>query len=122
MKIKNILIIEDDADQLEVLSWNLTNSGYNIISSIDSIEGISNFIKQKADLILLDLNLPFLSGETVIESLERNKILKKTPIIIISGESNVRIDNAIKKIKPLKTFKKPFLLNSLIKYIDELNK
>ena len=122
MNITNILIIEDDVDQMEILKWNIQNHGYKVIGCLDSIDGISKFVRNRPDLILLDLNLPFLDGENVIESLERNEILNNTPTIIISGEPDVRIENAVKRIDPIKVFRKPFEYIELIDYINELNK
>ncbi|HOK40686.1 MAG TPA: response regulator [bacterium] len=120
-RINNILIIEDDIDQSELIKWNLENHNYNVIGAIDSIEGLSNFIKSKPDLILLDLNLPFLNGASFYEALMRNNLLNNVPIIIISGEPEIKIKNSIEKIKPLKFFKKPLNLIELISFINSLN-
>jgi two-component system, OmpR family, alkaline phosphatase synthesis response regulator PhoP len=120
MKIKKILIIEDDLDQIELVKWNLENKGFTVFACSDGVEGIKTYVKNKPDLILLDLNLPYIDGIDIVDCLKRNNLLNEIPIIIISGTDEQNFQKAISDINPVKVFKKPFIMGQLLQYIQSL--
>jgi DNA-binding response OmpR family regulator len=86
---KKILIVDDDAELVELLSFNLKKAGFVVATAADGIEALKNAGTICPDLILLDLMLPELNGFGVCETLRRNATTAATPIIMltaISGE------------------------------------
>lgn len=83
-----VLVIEDDAGIQEFLKELLLDNGFNSEIATDGILALQNIKKSPPDLILLDLGLPKMSGETVC--LEIKKKYPDIPIIILTakGESN----------------------------------
>ena len=69
----NILIIDDEQDILDLLSYNLKKEGFSIITAKDGANGKKTAISSNPDLIILDLMLPGIDG------LELCRILKKEP-------------------------------------------
>ena len=59
---KLILIIEDEAPIVEILKFNLTKSGYRVLTAYDGAEGYRLALSEKPDLILLDVMLPRMDG------------------------------------------------------------
>ena len=57
-----ILVIEDEKDILELITFNLKNDGFNVITSIDGEEGLEKTRLYNPDLILLDIMLPGING------------------------------------------------------------
>ena len=63
-----ILLIEDDASIIRFLSLSLDKNGYKVIEARNGIEGISLFMSDNPDLILLDLGLPDTDGVDIIKN------------------------------------------------------
>ena len=83
-KQQSILVIEDDEDMNELICAILDTAGYNLISCLDGKEGISQALKHKPDLVLLDINLPELNGIEVCRNLGANDVTKNIPIIMLT--------------------------------------
>lgn len=75
MKKKDItiLLVDDEPDILEILSYNLSSEGYEIITAKNGAEGVSKAKKKLPDLIILDVMMPEMDG------IEACEIMRKTP-------------------------------------------
>ena len=82
-----ILVVEDDADLVELLSFNLKQAGFSVGTAMDGIEALKKARSLRPDLILLDLMLPELDGFAVCEILRRDSALAAVPIIILTAMS-----------------------------------
>lgn len=80
-----LLIIEDDKAIRLGLEEDLVMEGYQVDFAFDGINGLASALKQKHDLILLDLMLPGMSGLDVCRELRRQSI--DTPIIMLTAKS-----------------------------------
>ena len=67
---RTILCIEDDLDTAELISEELENRGYNVIVANNGRDGWSALLKSHPDLILSDINMPFMSGFEILEGLK----------------------------------------------------
>ena len=79
------LMIEDNDDNAELLTQLLANSGYDISWAPDGETGIKQAIKQKPDIILLDIQLPDIDGREVLKRIRASDGLKKTPVIAVTS-------------------------------------
>ena len=59
---KNVLLVEDEPDLNETISFNLDSEGYEVTSVFNGKDALNAIEKKKPDLILLDLMLPDMSG------------------------------------------------------------
>ena len=87
---KNILLIEDDKDISELISYNLKKENFNVITAYDGEEAL-NLIKDNIiGLIILDLMLPSVSGIDLLKYIKRDEKTKNIPVIIetAKGEEN----------------------------------
>ncbi len=82
-----ILIIEDERDLTDVLSYNLQREGYETLVAHDGHEGLRKAQSLLPDLILLDLMLPGVSGEAICRELRAGERTREIPIIILSAKS-----------------------------------
>ncbi len=80
---KKILIVEDDENIVEVLSFNLEKEGYEVIKAYDGREGLDAALNKTPDLILLDVMLPYMDGFEVCEKIR--KADKLIPIIMLTA-------------------------------------
>lgn len=78
---QNILLVDDEEDILEFLSYNLKKNGYNVYTATNGEEGIKLALKVKPDLIILDVMMPKIDG---IETCEQMRSISEigNPIII----------------------------------------
>ncbi len=84
MKTK-ILIIEDNEQNMYMLSYLLKSENYEVIQAYNGINGIAAAKNYKPDIILLDIQLPEMDGYTVAIKLRENEELKNTPIIAVTS-------------------------------------
>mgnify|MGYP000026364367 CR=1 FL=1 len=82
METKKILLIDDEADLIEMLKKFLEEEGYEVVSSCNGKQGLEMFEKEEPDLVLLDLALPGMNG---LEVLKRMMKKKKTLVIMITA-------------------------------------
>ena len=68
---KRILIVEDEKNIVDILSFNLSKEGYETLEAYDGEAGLQLALEQNPDLILLDLMLPKMNGFDVCRSLRR---------------------------------------------------
>ena len=80
-----ILVIEDENDIRDIITFNLKSYGYNVITSINGEEGLENTKLHNPDLILLDIMLPGINGFQFCSSIRKSKDFKNIPIIIITA-------------------------------------
>lgn len=85
MTKKTILVIEDEEPLVETLKLKLENEGFAVETAEDGEIGIQKAESVKPDLILLDLMLPKVKGEDVLQHVKKHPELKRTPVIIISN-------------------------------------
>ena len=87
MTRKKIVVIEDEPDIVEVISYNLKNEGYRVLSVDRGDEGINLIRNQSPSLVILDLMLPGMDGLSVCQQLKSDPIVRDIPIIITSAKS-----------------------------------
>lgn len=90
--MEKILIVEDDETLRDELSNLLSNSGYEVLVLTDFRNSKDEIIKLNPDLILLDINIPYLNGEVLLKSLRDDKV--NTPVIMLTS-SNKTIDEVL---------------------------
>lgn len=80
-----ILIVDDEPDILEILEYNLQNSGYETATASNGDEAIRMARQFHPDLILLDVMMPEMDGYQTIKQLRKNPELDKTIIIFLTA-------------------------------------
>src|SRR5579864_1498702 len=84
---KKILVVDDDADVVELLCFNLKKAGFAIGTAFNGVEALKKARSIAPDLILLDLMLPELDGFAVCEILRRDPATASIPIIMVTALS-----------------------------------
>lgn len=84
MKTK-VLIIEDNKQNLYLLTFLLEAHGYEVVSARDGRTGIELAEKTQPALILLDIQLPVMDGYAVASALRRSSALADTPIVAVTS-------------------------------------
>jgi len=82
---KTILVIEDNEQNLYLVTFLLIKAGCEVVAARDGREGIVRAASVMPDLILLDIQLPVMSGYEVAAELKRNPALAEIPIVAVTS-------------------------------------
>ena len=85
--MKKILIVDDEADILEILKFVLESQGYECITASDGEEGLNLAREVKLDLIILDVMMPKINGYKISRVLKYDNKYKNIPILMITARS-----------------------------------
>jgi len=83
--VSKVLVIEDNKDNLRLISAALTLSGYEVASAATGEEGIAHAISERPAFILLDINLPGIDGFETAARLRLFDSIRDIPIIAITS-------------------------------------
>ncbi len=83
--MKKVLVIEDNEDNLYLIKFILTNNGNKVIEAREGIAGVNLAIKEKPDLILMDIQLPDINGLDATKKIRSSKIDGSIPIIALTS-------------------------------------
>ena len=82
-----ILYVEDNPDNVYMLTRRLKKKGFDLIIAGDGQEGIDKAIEESPDLILMDLSLPTMDGWTATAEIKKIEEVKDIPIIALSAHA-----------------------------------
>ena len=83
--MKTLLVVDDDESIRLLLRDEFCDNGYNVVTAIDGEEGLVAFDEQNIDVVVLDLNMPKLTGEQVATKLKGKA--PAVPIIIYTANT-----------------------------------
>lgn len=82
------MIVDDDLLISKLLTTQLTNAGAKIMTAYNGKKALEKLTLEKADLILMDLNMPVMDGFTAIDELKKRNDLKDIPVIVLTNMEN----------------------------------
>jgi two-component system phosphate regulon response regulator PhoB len=82
-----VLVVEDDRSLVEVLSYNLKATGYEVLVSTDGQDGLLKAETKSPDIIVLDLMLPVVDGLDVCRRLRAQPTTREIPIIMLTAKA-----------------------------------
>ncbi len=91
--MKKILIVEDHPDMLEVLTWQMELMGYSVIAARHGKEGVEKAVKEKPQLILMDIMMPVMDGREATRMIRANPETHDIPVLaatVLFRESDLR--------------------------------
>jgi CheY-like chemotaxis protein len=110
MRSKTVLLVEDDLDIRDVLQDVLEGDGYDVVPAANGKQALDFLTLNDppgADLVILDLMMPMISGWDVLERMAKSPKLSSIPVIVVS---------AVARDKPPRAYtflRKPFTLEAL---------
>ena len=84
-KKPTILLVDDDPDIREFVTFNLAKEGYNMVTAKDGAEGVEAVKKHRPDLVLLDVMMPGMDGIEACEAIRTNPDIASTLIAFLSA-------------------------------------
>ncbi len=104
----NILIVDDEAHILQVLSLKLRNCGYEVFTAVDGEDALHQAKVNVPDLIISDVQMPYMNGLELSHALFEDSLTSKVPVIILTarGHTLEESDTDIPNVKQV--LSKPF--------------
>jgi len=85
MNKKKILLVDDDRPIIKAYSEGLEQAGFDTTIAYDGKEAMEAIKKEVPDLILLDMIMPIMGGEAVLNELEKSNLFSKIPVIVVTN-------------------------------------
>lgn len=82
-----ILIVEDEQDIADLIGFNLQRAGFEVIKAHDGVTGTETAMRERPDLIVLDLMLPGRDGYSVFRELRRDSRTMSIPVIMLTARA-----------------------------------
>jgi len=111
-----VLIIEDEEGLLEILELNFRGAGYHVLTATDGVTAWQRFDRDRPDLLVLDLNLPKMSGFRLLELVRSES---DVPVLILTAYDFAEAEE-VAHHRPDAFIKKPFDVKELMAVADRL--
>lgn len=116
---KKILIVDDSPLVLRSIK-SLLEQEYDVIAAMSGQQALDTIVTEKPDLILLDYEMPVMSGKTVFEMIKKDENIKDIPVIFLTGISDKKIIYSILQLNPADYILKPPDTKKLLNTINRV--
>lgn len=112
---KSVLIVEDEKPMQRILADKFRDKGYRVTTADNGQEGLERIKTQKPDIVIMDLLMPVMSGQNMLQELREINEFRNLPVIVLTNAGEV--DN----IRQTKTYNNAasFLIKSNVS-LDEI--
>jgi len=87
MRLATILIVEDDPCVRELLCLHLSGAGYEVLVAEDAIIGGHFLLDQRVDLLIADINMPFMDGLDLVHAIRQEPSVASMPVVFLTSHS-----------------------------------
>lgn len=87
--MSTILVVDDSPTICEVLQLQLESAGYDVLLAADGHAAIELVRTSKPDLAIVDVNMPYLSGDEFVAAMRSDKATKDIPVIFLSSREDL---------------------------------
>jgi CheY-like chemotaxis protein len=112
-----VLTVDDDLATRRLIKIVLELEGLEVLEAIDGFDCLDKVKHEKIDLILLDINMPGITGWDVLRNLRDNPQFAHIPTVLVSGE--MPDHRLIRELNPTAFIRKPFDIEDLATQVKE---
>jgi two-component system chemotaxis response regulator CheY len=117
---KRIITVEDSTSLREMISFTLSEAGYEVSQAEDGRDALDKLTGFKADLVITDLNMPKMNGIELTSALRGNPVYRFVPIIFLTTESQLQKKQAAKEAGATGWIVKPFKPDQLLQVVRKV--
>ncbi|MDP3089760.1 MAG: response regulator [Nitrospira sp.] len=115
-----ILIVDDSPDFQLLVKAFLSEESYLVLSAGDTLQATGSALREKPALIVVDIGLPGGDGWMLLDRLKTNALTKHIPVIVVTGQGKIGLEEKSKSKGAAGFLKKPFEKAIFINTIDAL--
>ncbi len=86
---RSVLVVDDEADLLELLTTYLGVEGFEVVRATDGIDALSCMYASRPSVVLIDLVMPRMNGLEVIAQIRNDRALADVPVVAMSGDAGM---------------------------------
>ena len=84
---EKILVVEDDSNIEQLVTFKLKNAGYSVSTAHNGAEALESLKKQSVDLIITDVMMPIMGGKELVMELKKNPATKSIPVVMLTSRT-----------------------------------
>lgn len=112
----NVLVIDDARTVRELLRLHLANAGHHVRAAEDALAGGRMILDQAPDLLILDVNMPYMSGYELVQVLKSDGSTKDIPVVLLT--SNTDVAERSRELGAAAYLRKPISTTRLFEVVD----
>lgn len=113
---RRILLLEDAADLRELLERRLTKAGYEVLTAEDAVEAGRLVVEHAPDLIIADIQLPYMNGDEFVAALRADPAVSDIPVIFLSVDA--KLEEHARRLGAVAYFDKNVSAERLLEVVD----
>ncbi len=117
---KRIMTVDDAATMRKLVVMTLQSAGHQIMEASDGAEALGILQRQPFDLVITDINMPQMDGIELTRRLRALPAYQKTPIILLTTESDPQKKDLGRSAGATGWIKKPFERNQLLSIVSKI--
>ncbi len=117
--MKKVMIVEDDRFIVDALTARLKAEGYQVNYALDPVIGLSVIVREKPDVVIIDLNMPAGGGFLMAERVIRHPDLGRIPFIVITASKLPQSREKATSLGIKHYLEKPFKTEELLEALQE---
>jgi len=117
---KRILVVDDDEMNLRMAEFILKQDGYQVHKAASGMEALLFLRDETVDLVLLDVEMPIMSGIQTLEIMKSNRELSNIPVIFLTAAADSDTVIEAGKLGAKDYVTKPFIPQNLLERVDKV--
>lgn len=118
--MKTVLVVEDDKKIAKTLEIRLRSMGYLPLMAYDAVMGIQSAVKDKPDLVIMDISMPGGDGLSVFETMNELVDTSNIPVIFITASKKLSYRERAADLGAAGYFEKPYDSDRLLGRIEQI--
>lgn len=115
-----VLLVDDEVDVIRALKMRFKANGFEVVTASDGVQATSVALKERPDLIILDIGMPGGDGFVVAERLRSSSVTRLIPIIVLSARHTIMDTQKARDLDIERYLTKPFDPDELIRTANNL--
>ena len=114
---QRILVVDDESHILHVLTLKLGKAGYDVLTAVDGEEGLHLARESKPDLVITDIQMPYMTGLELSRALADDESTSAIPVLILTARGYALAAEDLESSNIRDVLSKPFSPRSLIELV-----
>jgi len=119
--LATVVVVDDNETNLALFRHVLARRpGLDVLLESDGQRGLDLIRQRSPDLVLVDLHLPTIDGETIVRAVRSDPATAAIPVVVISGDATTRTKRRLREAGASDYFEKPFKIQALLDVVNGL--
>ncbi|MFG0243763.1 MAG: response regulator [Phycisphaerales bacterium JB054] len=120
MSCAKVLLVDDEPHIPMVVGRKLSTAGYEVITASDGEEGLAAAKEFSPDIIITDLQMPYMSGAELAAALRADQTLRDIPVVLLTARGYVLSDEEREATNIKHFLSKPFSVHEILRVVEDI--